>query len=190
MYWYLFFVLLILVITLPFKFRTWFKFNILNMSGEVFATIMGIKIIKIKVKVKNNFIYITKKGITYKEKLAPSNIDVIYVLNLINALYFRTRLYTFAETSEIGYKNNALTSALMTASVDILFKSAFGIIKNHKKSSHIFLLNSPKYNDDCLILNLEAIFSLNFLDLIYCLITTKIKSKGEKFERKQEDEPI
>lgn len=190
MYWYLFFVILILIFTFPIKCRTWFKFNILNMSGEMFVTIIGLKVIKLKVKFKNNYIYVTKKGITYKEKLAPSNVDVVYVLNLINALYFRTRLYTFAENSEIGYKNNALTTSLMTASVDILFKSAFGIIKNHKKSSHIFLINSPKYNDDCLILNLEAIFSLNLLDLAYCLVSTKLKSKGEKFERNQEQEPL
>ena len=190
MYWYLFFVVFIFVVTIPLKFHTWFKFNILNMSGEIYVTIMGIKIIKLKVKIKNNYIYITKKGITYKEKLTPSNIDVVFVLNLINALYFRCRLYSMAQTSEIGYVNNALTTALFTASTDILFKTIFGIIKNNKKSSHIFILNSAKYNEDCLILNLELNFSLNILDALYCLITTKIKSKGERFEREQEEEPI
>jgi len=186
MYWYLFFVLFILLLSAPIMFKTWLKLNILNMSGEVRVSLLCFHIIKFKFKVKNNYIYITKKGLTYKEKLTPSNIDVVFVLNLINALYFRTKIYTFAENTEIGYKNNALTTSIMTALVDVLFKSIFSVIKNHKKSTHIFLINSPKYNDDCLYLNLETSFSINLFDLLYSLILTKIKSKGEKFEKQEE----
>jgi len=188
MYWYLFFVLLILVLTFPIKTKVVFKSNILNLSSQIFISILGIKILKLKIKFKGNYVYITKGKYTYKEKLTPSNIDVVFVINFVKLLYFRLHLLELTEESEIGYSNNAMATSLGVASIDIICKGILARIKNNKKSSHIFIDNYAKYNEDCLNFKLEASICINILDIFYSFVASKIKSKGVKYERTKQRE--
>lgn len=182
MYWYLFFVVFILFITLPIKYKVVAKINFLNLSGEIFISILNINIVKLKIKIKKNFIYITKKGVTYKQKLTPSNIDIVFVIKLINEFYFRIKLIEIIQTAEIGVKNSAYVSAMSLISFDLITKGILAKIKNNKKSSHILIKNSAKYNDDCLRCGLETIFCVNILDILYSIISSRLKSKGVKYE--------
>ena len=187
MYWYLFFVFFVLFITLPIKYKMVAKINLLNLSGEIFISILNISIIKLKIKIKKNFIYITKKGITYKQKLTPSNIDIIFVLNLIKEFYFRIKLVEIIETAEIGVKNSAFISAMSLVGFDLTSKGILSKIKNNKKSSHILVENRAKYNDDCLTCKFEMVFCINLLDILYSAVSSKIKSKGVKYETSKEE---
>lgn len=188
MYWYLFFVILIIIITFPIKTKVVVKANILNLSSQLFISVLGIKILKLRVKFKGNYVYITKGKYTYKEKLTASNIDVVFLINFVKLLYFRLHLIELIEESEIGYSNNALTTSLGVASVDIIVKGILARVKNNKKSSHIFIDNYAKYNEDCLNFKLEASICINILDIFYSFVSSKIKSKGVKYERTKQRE--
>ena len=132
MWWYLFFVILIIILSVPLTIQAKISFNVMNMAGEFSIKIWFIKLTKVKVKIKKNYIYITKKGITYKEKLAPNNIDIVFVLNLLKGLYFRSMLINFSEKAEIGYKNNAMTTAFACASLDLAFKGKSLFLEERK----------------------------------------------------------
>ena len=186
MFWYLFFVLLILIISYPIKVNLVCKINVLNLTSEFYFGIFKYKVIKYRVKIKGKYLYITKKGKTYKEKFSPSNVDVDFVFKLIKELYYRINLVNIEEYTEIGYLLDAHKTAMATSSVDIILKSILAKIKNNKKLSHIFIFNSAKYNEDCLNIKLKTIFSINIFDLICSIIISKLKAKGEKYERIQQ----
>lgn len=188
MYWYLFFVLLIIILTFPVQTKVVLKANVLNLSAQLFISILGVNLVKLKIKFKGNYVYITKGKYTYKEKLTPSNIDVVFAVNFVKLLYFRLQLLELTEESEIGYQNNAMTTSLGVASVDIITKGILARIKNNKKSSHIFIDNYAKYNQDCLNFKLESSICINILDIIYSWVSSKIKSKGVKYERTKQRE--
>lgn len=186
--WYLFFIILAVFLFVPINVRTSFKINVLKMAGEVCIKILGITFLKLKVKIKHNFVYITKKGITYKEKLTPSNINIVFLMNFISQMYFRIKLNMLSEEGECGVKENAFTTSMLCVTIDMLFKGVFAKIKNNKKASHIFLNNGAKYNEDCLNFKFELDFNVNIIDILYTLILSKIRSKGEKYERIEQRE--
>ena len=188
MYWYLFFVVLILMLTFPVKTKAVFKANVLNLSSQVFVEVLGISFIKLKVKIRGNYVYVTKKKFTYKEKLTPSNVDVIFLFNFLKLLYFRLHLLELTQESEIGYSNNAMATSLGVAGIDIVSKGILTRVKNNKKSSHIFIDNYAKYNEDCLNFKLELSLCINIFDIVYSFISSKFKSKGEKYERTKQRE--
>lgn len=183
MYWYLIFVFIAIILSYPITINMVCKINALNLVSEIYLGVFKFKVIKYRVKVKGQFVYITKKGITYKEKFTPKNVDVDFVFKLLKELYYRINLITLEEYSEVGYRLDASKTALSASYLDIILKSVLTKVKNNKKLSHIFIFNSAKYNEDCLNLKLKSKISVNLFDLIYSLIVSKIKAKGEKYER-------
>lgn len=183
MYWYLIFVFIILILSYPIKANLVCKINVLNLVAEMYVGIFKFKVIKLRAKIKGQFIYITKRGITYKEKFTPKNVDVDFVFKFLKELYYRVNLITLEEYTELGYKLDASKTAMSVSYADIIFKSLLAKIKNNKKLAHIFVFNSANYNEDCINLKLKAFISINLFDLIYSFIVSKIKAKGEKYER-------
>ena len=188
MYWYLFFMLFVLVLSLPIKFKTIINFNLLKQFTEVNIKIFRLNIVKFRVKIKNNYIYLTKKAITYKQKFSTKNIEVVFVLKLIQELYYRIQLQEFEEIGEFGISDNAVATALFASSFDICLKGILTKIKNNKKFSHILITNNPKYNDDCVSIKLNSEVRINIFDIIYSFVSSKLKSKGDKYERTKQRE--
>lgn len=188
MFWYLFFALVAIFLFLPFNTRVSLKLNVLNLSGELCVQIFAIKMIKLKIKIKGNFIYITKKGITYKEKLTANNVDVIFVIKFVANLYFRMKINEIFEAGQYGIKDDALSTSILCSGFDLLIKSALAKIKNNKKLSHIFIINCAKYNEDCLNFKLECDFNINIADILYSFVLSKLSSKGVKYERTRQRE--
>lgn len=188
MFWYLFFGLVAIFLFLPFNTRVSLKLNVLNLSGELCVQVFAIKIIKLKIKIKGNYIYITKKGITYKEKLTANNVDVVFAMKFVVNLYFRIKLNEIFEAGQYGIKDNALSTSILCSCCDLLIKSVMAKIKNNKKLSHIFVINGAKYNEDCLNFKLECDFNINIMDILYSLVLSKLSSKGVKYERTRQRE--
>lgn len=188
MYWYLFFVLFIFLISLPIKTKTVIKGNILNLSAQMHISLFKFNIVKLKVKINGGFVYITKGKWTYKEKLTSSNINLVFLFNFLKELYFRTQLLELTQEADIGYKDNAMTTSLLVSGLDIVSKGILCKVKNNKKYSHIFINNSAKYDSDCLIFKLQTILKINIFDVIYSFISSKLKSKGVKYERTKQRE--
>lgn len=188
MFWYLFFAIVAIILFLPFNTRITVKLNVLNLSAELYIKLFAIKIIKLKIKIKGSYIYITQNGITYKEKLTANNVDVIFVKNFIWLLYFRMKLNELSLSGQYGIKTNAFHTAIVCATSDLIMKSLLSQIKNNKKLAHIFVTNYTKYDDDCLNFKFELDFNINIVDIIYSLILSKLSSKGVKYERTRQRE--
>lgn len=188
MFWYLFFCILLIFLFLPFNTRLCVKVNALKIASEVSVKILCFQVLKMKIKVKGKYIYITKKGITYKEKLTTNNVDVVFGLNFILQMYFRIKLNEIYEAGQYGIKDDAFYTSMLCSSVDLVFKGILGKIKNNKKMAHIFITNSAIYNEDCLNLKLEFDFNVNIIDIVYSFVLSKLSSKGVKYERTRQRE--
>ena len=140
---------------------------------------------------------VTAKEIIATHNLLPHSLDCVcvrsrhiglFVLKLIQELYYRIQLQEFEEIGEFGISDNAVATALFASSFDICLKGILTKIKNNKKFSHILITNNPKYNDDCVSIKLNSEVRINIFDIIYSFVSSKLKSKGDKYERTKQRE--
>ena len=170
----------ILIIPIPIKFKV--LFNILRLSGEVQVNVFRFMNYKIKVKFKGQYVYVTKKNKTYREKLSSKNFNVAFVLQMIRQLYFRLVLDRLIFVSENGYYNDAMITAVSTGVIDVISKCVYAKILHNKKSAHILINNEAKYNQDCLNFKIEGKVNISIFDIFYSVINSLWSLKGEKYE--------
>lgn len=175
------------MVIIPIPIKVELNFNILRLSGKLFIKIFKIFNFKLSVRFRGAYVYITNKhGKTKREKLSSKNYDVAFVFELIKQLYFRLVFANINFTSQIGYFNSSMVTAISSASLDIISKSILSKIKHNKKSSHIFILNDAKYNQDCCSAKFETDCKICLFDVLYSLICVLWNLKGVKYEREQQ----
>ena len=176
-------IIFLLIILIPIKIKI--NFNILKLSGACELQIFKIIKFKVRVRIRGRYVYITKRGKTRREKLSAKNYNIALILKLINETYFRTELHYLNLTSEIGYCNNAMISAIGCAAVGIVSKCTKARIMHNKKSAHIFVINEPKYNQDCLNITLESKIKISLFDIMFSLVSSLLSLKGDNYEREK-----
>lgn len=174
-------IIFLLIIPIPIKFKV--VFNILRLSGAVEVAILKFINFKIRVRFRGAYVYITQNNKTRREKLTAKNFNVVFVVQIIRQLYFRTILRDLKFVGDVGYYNDAMVTAMASSAIDIVAKCLSARILHNKKSAHIFISNDTKYNQDCLNLKIEGKVNISIFDVIYSIINTLWSLKGEKYER-------
>ena len=185
---YLFFAifLLIFIIMFPFFIQFEIKINIIKLKGIIkFILFKKIKI-EIKYRIKHGFLYIYYKNKEKKEQISKTNVNLIFVYNMIKETYFRQQLVNLSFHSNFGYVNNSCVSAVGSGYIDVIIKSILSKIKNNKKKSHIFIDVNPKYNEDIFSVKICSSVSMSVFDLIYAFLYAKIYSWRE-YERNRKN---
>lgn len=193
MIWYLFFVLLLIVISTPIPLKFELSFDILHLKGEIKIKLIYIYVLKTKVFVKNGYIFIQGKKHTRKEKLSIQNPNLQFFTQLIKSLYYRQQLVYLKVLSNLGYCNDAFITAMMASFNDILAKCLLAKIKNNKKSAHIFIETLPNYNEDKLYYYFESAMTMSLFDLIFVFLSAKISQRrdyGQNKRRKQKQNRV
>lgn len=173
-------IVVLLIIPISIKFET--KFNILRLSGAVQIQLLGFIKFNVRVRFRGQYVYITTNNKTRREKLSSKNFNVAFVVQMIRQLYFRLTLKYLTFTSESGYYNDAMVTALGGSIIDIVSKCIYARILHNKKSAHILIQNDTKYNQDCLNLKIQGQIYISLFDVIYSLINVLWSLKGEKYE--------
>ncbi len=158
----------------PFLVKFDVRFNILRLKGIIIFQLFNKIKFEYKIRIKHGYVYINYKNKERKEKISNKNINIIVIIELINQLYFRIQLLTFAVTSNFGYVLDSCVTAVGAGSIDVICKSMLTKIKNNKKSAHIFVIVEPKYNEDIFNVRIENEIRISIFDLIYTLIYTLI----------------
>ena len=174
-------IIFLLIIPIPIKFKV--VFNILRLSGAVEVAILKFINFKIRVRFRGAYVYITQNNKTRREKLTAKNFNIVFVVQIIRQLYFRTILRDLKFVGDVGYYNDAMVTAMASSAIDIVAKCLSARILHNKKSAHIFISNDTKYNQDCLNLKIEGKVNISIFDVIYSIINTLWNLKGEKYER-------
>lgn len=174
--------LILFLLIVPIPIGVELQFQVLKLSGEIKISVLKIFKIRRRVKFRGQYVYITNKKGTRREKLTSKNYNVAFILQFVRQTYFRILLRSLSFSSSIGYFNNSMVTALATSQVDIISKSLLAKIAHNKKSSHIFVNNEAKYNQDCFNVKLQSKISISIFDMIYTLINTLISLKGETYE--------
>ncbi len=157
----------------PFLIKFDVKFNILKLKGSIVIKIFNKIKIEFKVRIKHGYIYINHKAKERKEKISNKNKKLMFVLSLINQLYFREQFLTFDFISNFGYNLDARITAVACGYIDVVIKSVLTKLKNNKKSSHIFVSVEPQYNKDIFNLRVTNTIRVSIFDIVYSLIYTK-----------------
>lgn len=183
MIWQIILLIVIFLLIIPIPIKVKLSFNILRLSGEVFVRVLKIFKIKVRVRFRGSYVYVSSKKKTKREKLTSKNYNVVFLMQFIRQLYFRIIFTQLEFMCEVGYYNDALTTALGSGVVDIVSKGLSARILHNKKSAHIFINNEAKYNQDCLNMKLECQVKISLFDVIYTIVNTLWSIKGEQYER-------
>jgi len=161
------------------------EFNMLALKGILKVRIFKFKIIDISVRVKHGNIYFTTKKHTIKLKITKQNFPVLFLFESSKLIFFRTNMQSLGASNEIGYLNSAFTNAILVATVDLITKSFFAKIKNHKKSTHIFVETTAQYQKDIFKSILSTKFCISLFDLIYSLLNAVLNLKGRVYGKQK-----
>ena len=83
MIWYLFFVLLLIIISTPIPLKFELSFDILHLKGEIKIKLIYIYVLKTKVFVKNGYIFYSRQKTYAKRKIkyTKSKPSIFYTIN-------------------------------------------------------------------------------------------------------------
>ena len=168
-------ILILLNLIYPFLIKVDIRFNLLKLKGTMIIKLFNKFKFELKFRIKHGYVYINHKNKSRKEKITDKNVNIVFFLNLVNQLYFREQLLDFYFISNFGYVNNSCITAVGCGYVEVLVKSFLAKLKNNKKSAHIFVETSPKYNQDILNFRVATSFRISVFDIIYALIVARVK---------------
>ena len=174
--------LIIFLISYPFLIKTEIKLNILRLKGVILIKLFNKFKFEIKFRVKNGYIYFYYNNKERKEKISGKNINLRFLLILIQQIYFRQQIINLNLISNFGYLNDSCVTATVSGYVLVLTQNIFAKIKNNKKSAHISVDVTPKYNEDICNLRLTHEVRMSGFDSIYALVCT-ITRFGRDYER-------
>jgi len=169
----------------PFLVKFDVRFNVLKLKGIFKLTLFNKISFELKIRIKNGYIYINHKNRERKEKISNKNINIKFILKLINELYFREQMLSLNVISNFGYCNDACVTATVAGYIDVVSKTLLAKIKNNKKSAHISVNVEPKYNEDICNIRVLNVVRISVFDIIYTLIHTKIMLWREKLCKKK-----
>ena len=170
--------------TYPFLIKFEIKCNVLKLKGGISVKFFNKIKLEFKFRVKNGYIYIYFNNKERKEKIDKKNININFVLNLINQLYFRHQLLNCNLISNFGFVLDSMKTATTCGFIDVMSKCVLAKVKNNKKSAHIFVEVNPKYNEDIFNLKLNYEMRMSAVDIIYTLVFTIIRTIQNKIKGK------
>lgn len=174
--WYLIFlfstIINILTIIYPFLISFDVRFNILRLKGSIVIKIFNKIKFEFKIRIKNGYIYINHKNKLRKEKISNKNFNFVFVINLLNQLYFREQFLSFYFKTNFGFVLDSCVTAVVCGYIDVVGKSLLSKLKNNKKSSHIFIDIEPQYNQDIFNVRLMNTIRMSVFDILYSLVYT------------------
>ena len=175
----LFFVVLFaLLLNIPIFVDIKIEIKLLTLSGKVSIVIMGIPIIRVKVRIVGNEIIIVSKKKTTRQKIDKENQNLAFINKLISMLYFRQHITRVDINGQFGYKNNALTTSIISSIFLVSVVGLFSKLKNNKQDANIHVVSVPKYDRDIFEVRLASKFNMSLFDIIFTLVITQIRMVG------------
>lgn len=174
--WYLIFyflgLLFVLIISIPFLITITVTCNVVKLKGMT-----KIKILfwttEIRFRIKHGYLYLYRNGKEIKEKLSSKNVNLRFLLHLMNEIYYRERLISLEFVSNFGYNIDALTTALVSGYIDVISRAVLSKIKHNKKSANIFTQVEPKYNQDICNIRVKTKVDNSLFDLLIAFVMAK-----------------
>jgi len=168
----------------PFLINFEIKCNVIKLKGGISVKFFNKIKMEFKFRVKNGYVYLYFNNKERKEKIDKKNINIIFILNLVNQLYFRHQLLNCNLTSNFGFLIDSMVTASVSGMIDVVSKCILSKVKNNKKAAHIFVEVNPKYNEDIFNIKLNYEMRMSVVDIIYTFVFTIIETVKEKIKRK------
>ncbi len=168
----------------PFLIKVEIKLNALKLKGGISIKFFNKIKLEFKFRVKNGYIYIYFNNKERKEKIDKKNINIVFISNLINQLYFRHQLLNCNIISNFGFVLDSMITATTCGFIDVVSKCILSKVKNNKKLAHIFVEVNPKYNEDVFNFRLIYEMRMSVVDIIYTFVCTIVETLKHKIKGK------
>ena len=173
----------IIILFIPLNFRIKGVLNI--QSGWLLISIFlwKIKIIFLRLLIKDKTIYITTKKKKKEIQISLSQKQIYFVEQLIENLKNKVQPRKISIYSKIGTFNAAQT-ALICGSIVAIFKSLFCFVKNKKPTCSMSIHTAPCFNKKVFLICVYSGLTITLFDLIFSLIISLFSLRRMEYERR------
>ena len=159
----------VMVFVVPLSMRIKFACDINKNQTIISAFLWKLKLITIRLYIKDNKIYLITKHKEKEIEIKLSIKEIYFVESIGENLKDKTTLRKLAFWGKIGLID-AKDTALSTGSLLVALKCIFAYIKNYKPTCSMSANITPIYDDSVLLFCGYLSFSITLFDLLFSLI--------------------
>ena len=173
----------VIIMVFPLSFRIKFALDSNKKQMIVSAFLWKLKLITIKLCVKNNKIYLITKQRKKEIELKLSIKEIYFVESIGENLKDKTTLRKLEFCGKVGLVD-AKDTAVITSSILIILKSFFAYIKNYKPTCSMSANIEPNYNSSVMIICGYASFTITIFDLLFSLIISLFSLRSKAYGKR------
>lgn len=173
---------LLIVIIIPLSLNIKLAINLKTYTGIISIHLFKIRLLLIIFRFKDNNIIIKKKNKEKELEFELSDKQKRFAEQFFTQIKDKINVRVLQSFTRIG-TYDALETSLYNSTINAIFATAFGYIKNSKPYAKIDVLSFPAYNRKLFLITLYSNVSITIFDLLYSLVmSVTITKRSEKYE--------
>ena len=168
---------ILFIMFVPLRFTFMFYINLLHNRGAIALNIFGIHLLAEKFLISDGEITAkNKKNRETKIELSKEDKKLIFLNLFINATIRKIILNDTYICFEVGKKDNAMATAVISGTVLFVIDMIFAQIFSRKSGSRHTIDNEALFCQNKLALCMQVIFSVTLFDVLFCFLKTLLKA--------------
>lgn len=170
--------LVIFVLFVPLRFTFLFYISLLQNRGAMAVKMFAFSLAQEKFSISDG--EITSKNRRNKEKtieLTAEDKSLIFINYFVNALVRKTILCETYICAEVGKKDDAMQTAIMSGTVLFLIDLIFAQVFSRKRGSQHAVDNETLFCQNKLAICAKITFSVTLFDAVFCLFKSLLKTR-------------
>lgn len=172
----------IAIIIIPLSLRIKMALNLYESTAIVSIFLWKIKVVTLKIIVKDKSIFILTKKKKKQLEITLSIKQIYFVEQLTENLKDKLQIRKIAVYSKLGF-NDAYKTSMFCGAYISLIKTLFCYIKNKKPTCSLSNYVTPCFNKDAFIVCAYLSSAISLFDLLYTLIISLFSLRRKVYER-------
>lgn len=172
----------VLILIFPLNISLKLCLDIHKKKGYVSIFLWKLRIILIKVVMRDDKLFIITKKKKKEIELSLSFKQIYFIDYIVENLKDKTRVKKLSINSRIGTKD-AYSTAMLCGYVVSIFKWFFAYLKNQKPTASMQINVMPAYNRPVFVICMYLNLTTTLFDLIYSLIISLFSLRSKVYER-------
>ena len=161
----------------PLKFTFMFYINLLHNKGAIVLNMWGIHLLAEKFLISDGEITArNKRNKETKIELTKEDKKLIFLNLFINSIIRKIVLRDTYICAEVGKKDNAMATAVISGAVLFMIDLIFAQIFSRKAGSYHTVDNDALFCQNKLSLSVEVVFSITLFDALFSFVKSLLKA--------------
>ncbi len=170
--------ILVFLLFLPLRIKLIFYINLLHNKGALTLNVWGIHLLAEKFLISDGEITArNRKNKEIKIQLSKEDKKLIFINLFVNSIIRKLVLSNTYVCSEVGKKDNAMTTAIISGTALFIIDLVFAQIFSRKSGSCYEVDNETLFCQNKLSLCAEMIFSITPFDALFCFTKSMLKTR-------------